>query len=104
LFIDQAGDRAALTADRGGERIAVEVQSFVSNSDIEDFHAAVGQFVVYRAVPRRREPDRTLYLAVPLSVYNGILSEPLGRWVADDVGLKLLVFHPRQRRIVQWIT
>lgn len=52
LFVDLAGDRAALAAEKDKERIAVEVQSFLSKSDIDDFHRAVGQFIVYRAVLR----------------------------------------------------
>lgn len=60
--------------------------------------------MVYRAVLRRRDPTRTLYLAVPRPVYDGILSEPLGQLVRADVGLKLMVFRPGNRRIVQWIS
>jgi hypothetical protein len=102
LYVDLGADRSALGAERNGERIAVEVQSFLSKSPLEDLHMAVGQYVVYRAVLRRRDPRRVLHLAVPQSVYNGIFSEPLGRLVMTDVGLNVVVFHPRQRRIVRW--
>jgi hypothetical protein len=102
LYVDLAGDRAALTAERGNERIAVEVQSFRSNSDIDDFHRAIGQFVVYRAVLRATDPVRVLYLAVPDEVYTGILSEPIGQLVMADVAVKLIVFQPIDRRIIQW--
>ena len=103
LYVDLGAEQTTLGAERNGERIAVEVQSFRSKSPIDDFHRAVGQFVVYRAVLRRRHPGRVLYLAVSRAVYNGIFSEALGREVAADVGLKTVVFNPKQRSIVQWI-
>jgi hypothetical protein len=102
LFVDIGADRSALGAERNGERIAVEVQSFLSRSDIDDFHRAVGQYVIYRAVLRHTDPGRVLYLAVPEEVYTGILSEEISALVSADVGMKLIVFHPIDRRIVQW--
>ena len=92
----------AVAAEKGGERIAVEVQSFLSNSDIEDFHQAIGQYAVYRAILRSTDPGRVLYLAIPEEVYIGIMSEPIGQLVMADLGLKLVVFDPAGRRIVQW--
>jgi hypothetical protein len=43
LFVDLAADRTAIGAERAGERIAVEVQSFLSRSDVDDLYRAVGQ-------------------------------------------------------------
>ena len=58
LQADIGAERAALGAERAGEQIAVEVQSFLRKSPIEDLHHAVGQYVVYRAVMRRTNPGR----------------------------------------------
>jgi hypothetical protein len=102
LYVDLGAERSALGAERNGERIAVEVQSFLSHSDIDDFHRAVGQYVVYRTALRHTDPGRALYLAIPEEVYTGILSEELGALVSADVGMKLIVFHPVDRRIIQW--
>lgn len=102
LYVDLAGDKTSLAADRENERIAIEIQSFLSNSDINDFHRAIGQYVVYRAVLRMLDPGRTLHLAVAEDVYTGIFSEPLGRLVVADAAVRLLVFDPVNRRIVRW--
>lgn len=104
LYVDLAGDRAAVVAERGREKIAVEVQSFVSRSDVDDVYRAVGRFVVYRAVLRTSDPDRVLYLAVSDEAFDGVLSEPIGRVARADIGMKLVVFRPSDRRIVQWIS
>ena len=103
LFVDLAGERAAFAANRNEERIAVEVQSFLSNSEIDDFHRAIGQFIVYRAVLSAVDTGRILYLAVADEVYTGIMSEPIGQLVLADIGAKLIVFQPATRRIIQWI-
>lgn len=103
IHVDLAADRDALGAEKDGVRIAIEVQSFLSKSPVEDLHHAVGQYVVYRAVLRHEQPGRELFLAVPAGVVRaGILGELLGRLVTADCGIKLLLFHPITRRIVEW--
>src|SRR5919201_1709994 len=62
LFIDLGAERVTIGAERGNERIAVEIASFVADSPVRDLQEAVGQFVVYRALQARTEPDRAIYL------------------------------------------
>ena len=47
LQIDLGAERL-IAAEKGIEKIAVEVKSFVGSSKIEDLRDAVGQFVIYR--------------------------------------------------------
>jgi hypothetical protein len=103
LFVDLGAERVTIGAERGSERIAVEVASFVADSPIRDFQEAVGQFVVYRALLAQTEPDRTLFLAVSTRVYDSVLSEPVGQLVAADVRLRILVFDTHQQKVVRWI-
>lgn len=103
LFVDLGAERTTLAAERGGQRIAVEVQSFVNPSPVRDLQEAVGQYEVYRAVLAETEPDRQLYLAVPRRVHESILSERLGQLIVDRIGLRVLVFDQHQERVVQWI-
>ena len=102
LYVDLAADRDRLGAERDGQTIAVEVQSFLGDSDIENLHHAVGQYAVYRVLLARNDPGRVLYLAVSDEVYNDILSEPLGQIVLGDLDIKVVVFDPTARRIVEW--
>jgi hypothetical protein len=104
LFIDLGAERMTIGAERGNERIAVEIASFVADSLVRDLQEAVGQFVVYRALLSRAEPDRTLFLAVPTQVDESVLSEPLGQVVATDVQLRVLVFDAQEQKVVRWIT
>lgn len=52
----------------------------------------------------RQQPDRPLYLAVPLFVYDGILSEPLGGYAFTDLNLRVLVFDHVAPRVIRWIS
>ncbi|MGH7202596.1 MAG: element excision factor XisH family protein [Planctomycetaceae bacterium] len=103
LFVDLGAERATLAAEKAGQRIAVEIQSFLSASPVRDLEEAVGQYDIYRAILAETEPDRRLYLAVPRRVYDGLLSERFGQLIVTQLRLRLLVFDEQQQRIFQWI-
>lgn len=103
LFIDLAGARA-LAARRGDERIAVEIKSFSGRSKVADLQQAVGQFVVYRAVLGRVEPERVLYLAVSSTTYEQVFHTPAGAAVSADLELKLIVVDLETEEVSSWIT
>jgi hypothetical protein len=103
LFIDLGAERVTIGAERGSERIAVEIASFVADSPIRDLQEAVGQFVVYRALLSQTEPERSLYLGVTTRVFDSVLSEPVGQLVAAEVRLLVLVFDPHEQKVVRWI-
>jgi hypothetical protein len=103
LFIDLGAERVTIAAERGSERIAVEIASFVADSPVRDLQEAVGQFVVYRALLSQVEPDRLLYLGVTTRVYDSVLSEPIGQLVAAEVRLRIVVFDPQQQKVIRWI-
>jgi hypothetical protein len=42
------GAEKLIAAERGEEKIAVEIKSFIGTSNILEFHTAVGQFINYR--------------------------------------------------------
>lgn len=52
LFVDLGAERL-LAAERGTEKIAVEVKSFTSPSDMKDLEQAVGQFILYARLLKR---------------------------------------------------
>lgn len=60
------GAEKVLAAKRDGQKIAVEVKSFLQNSAVSEFHAALEQFISYRILLAEQYPDYVLYLAVPL--------------------------------------
>lgn len=100
--IDLGAERL-IAAQKAGEKIAVEIKSFVSASKISEFHMALGQFINYRTALRTEEPSRTLYLAVPLVTYNDFLNLPFIQTIINENKLKLIVYNVDTERIEQWI-
>ena len=100
--IDLAAERL-IAAERGEEKIAVEIKSFIGTSAISDFHTALGQFLNYRIMLEAKESDRQLYLAIPLETYDTFFQSEFARMVKERYQLKLIVYEPLNEEIVQWI-
>ena len=64
LSIDLGAERAVVAAERGPERIAVEIKSFLGPSVMTDFYSALGQFLSYQAGMAELDPGRRLVVAV----------------------------------------
>ena len=75
LYIDLAAERI-LAAEKDGVYIAVEVKSFLNSSPMSEFHLAIGQFVNYRLALHEHDPQRHLFLAVPLDTYEMFFGGP----------------------------
>lgn len=100
--IDLAAERL-LAAQRGSEQIAIEVKSFLAASTIYEFHLAVGQCMSYRIALRTQEPERQLYLAIPVFTYEEFFRRPLAKETLQEARIKLLVYEPKEETVVQWI-
>ncbi len=102
VFVDIGAERS-LAAEKQGEKIAVEIKSFLGASDIRDLEVAIGQYVFYRSLISRFEPDRKLFLAVPENVFTNTLDEAIARPVIEDLHIALIAFNTKQEVIVKWI-
>lgn len=69
LYIDLGAEKL-LVAERLDQKIAVEVKSFLGLSAVNEFHLALGQFLNYRLALKRLDPQRVLYLAIPVDTYE----------------------------------
>ena len=101
FYIDLTAERI-LAAEKTGKKIAVEIKSFIGASDVTEFHLALGQCLNYRSALRLTEPERILYLAVPVDVYNEFFSRKFIQRIISEYQLKLLIFNPQQEAIVIW--
>jgi len=96
------GAERLLAAEKAGQRIAVEVKSFVGASEMDDLEKAIGQFVLYQAVLAEREPDRLLFLAVPQFVLRDVFEQPLGELLFQKNLVHVMGFDPDMEVILQW--
>ncbi|MHC5779514.1 element excision factor XisH family protein [Nostoc sp.] len=101
IQIDLGAERL-LAAEKAGEKIAGEIKNFVSASKISEFHMALGQFINYRTALRVEEPNRTLYLAVPLVTYNDFFHLFFIQTVVNENKLKLIIYNVETEGIEQW--
>ncbi|MGK7877530.1 MAG: XisH family protein [Xenococcaceae cyanobacterium] len=101
MKIDLGAERL-IAADKQGEKIAVEIKSFLGLSTIYEFHTALGQYFNYRFALKAVEPGRILYLAVPIATYEEFFSRRFIQMIVEEVQLDLIVFNPFQEAIVQW--
>ncbi|MCI0693676.1 XisH family protein [candidate division KSB1 bacterium] len=102
LYID-LGAEQLLAAEKTGQKIAVEIKSFVSPSEVEDLKNAVGQFILYHDILTRTEPDRVLYTAIREAVFVDVFKEPIGEVLLENQRIRLIVFDPQTEVIVKWI-
>jgi hypothetical protein len=102
LYVDLGAEKM-IAAQKDNQKIAVEIKSFLSDSTIYDFHQAVGQILNYRLILRRKEPERILYLAVPLDIYESFFKLEFTQTAIADHQLKIIVYEIDQEMINQWI-
>ena len=100
-YVDLGLERV-LAAERQGRRIAVESKSFLGASIVDDVEKALGQYLIYRSIMRRLQPDRELYLAVPKTIAK-LFDEPLGQLLLEDYDLHIVVFDSKRQEIIRWL-
>ena len=96
------GAEQLIAAQKDNTQIAVEIKSFLSPSTTSEFHLALGQFLNYRVALKIKEPNRVLFLAVPVKVYRNFFYGELAQLSISEYRVKVLVFDPEQEVIVQW--
>jgi len=100
--IDLAAEKL-LSAERENEQIAVEVKSFISSSNVSDFHTALGQFLNYRDALAIIEPNRQLYLAVRVPIYESFFQRRFIMAAVERYQIRLVTYDVKREVIVQWL-
>jgi hypothetical protein len=86
------GAERLIAAERETEKIAVEIKSFLNQSQVVDLEKAIGQYGLYRRFLKIQDPDRVLYLAVPEHAYNNVFTREVGQVAIEEFELQLIVF------------
>ena len=102
-FRADLGAERLIAAERTGEKIAVEIKSFLNPSAITDFYSALGQFLSYRLALESVEPDRSLYLAVPIDAYQTFFQYEFTQTAIQRYQVLIIVYDPANEVIVRWI-
>jgi hypothetical protein len=102
LYVDLGAEKL-IAAQKGNQKIAVEIKSFVGNSQVADLEQALGQYTLYLDIIEETEPERILYLAIRDTTFEDIFIEPIGQILLNKKRLKLIVFDAKREEINQWI-
>ncbi len=102
LEVDLGAERV-IAAEKGNQKIAVEIKSFVGLSEIHEFYKALGQFNYYQLALEDHQSERILYLAVPSDIYETLFTEPLTLKAIERYNIKIIVYNIKKESIEKWI-
>jgi len=101
LYADIAAEKP-IAAEKQGQKIVVEIKSFVGRSQMYDFHLALGQYMVYRKLIQLTAPEYTLYLAIDDVVYKDFFQRKSVQVITNENQLLLMVVEMDREEILQW--
>jgi XisH protein len=98
------GAEKILAAEKQGQKIAVEVKSFIATSFVYEFHRILGQMLNYSLGIEEFEPARILYLAVPQKIYEEYFHLSFVQKAIKRFKVRLLIFDDQSFNIIKWKT
>ncbi|HAX80342.1 MAG TPA: fatty-acid oxidation protein subunit alpha [Cyanobacteria bacterium UBA11372] len=101
MYIDLTAEKL-IAAQKAERKIAVEIKSFLRESEMTEFHLALGQFLNYRLALKQKLPELILYLAIPTDTYDTLFQRQFIQDAIEEYQLKLLVFDASKQEIVLW--
>jgi len=102
VYADLAAERM-IAAERGTEKIAVEIKSFVRRSAVQDIKDALGSYEMYQTFLAEIEPDRKLYLAISEKAYHDTFRLEAVQLLIKRFAIPLIVVNVEQEEVVEWI-
>jgi XisH protein len=102
LYADLGAERP-IAAERNGQKLVVEVKSFIGASKIQDLKEALGQYDIYRYLLEETAPERKLYIAISKVVYNAFFTQDVTQLILNRHQLPIIVVDLETEEIVQWI-
>ena len=92
-----------MAAERDGQKLVVEVKSFIGASKIQDLKEALGQYDIYSYLLEETAPDRKLYLAISTIAYNTFFTKDIAQLILSKHQLPIIVVDIKLEVITQWI-
>jgi XisH protein len=103
LYADLAAEQP-IAVKREGQKIVVEIKSFLGRSFMTDFHLAVGQYKVYHTLLQKTAPEFDLYLAIDDITYNNFFRREGIDFLVQSSHIKFFVVNIDEQEILQWLS
>jgi hypothetical protein len=97
------GIEKVIAAERGLEKIAVEIKSFQGDVLLHEFYSAIGQYDIYKAALADLDVDRKVVLAIPLPVYRDFILSEFGQAIIEIKQIPIVVYDYENENIVIWL-
>ena len=83
MYIDLAAEQL-MSAEKNGEKIAIEIKSFIGVSATTEFSTALGQFLKYQLALEEEQPDCILYLGLAEQIQRLFTARVLSLFLAIE--------------------
>ncbi len=103
VLVDIAAEKNLFTAEKGDEKIAVEIKSFLSLSKMPDLYSAIGQYDVYQIYLSKIAPERKLFLAVSEKIYQEFFTMEAIDIIIKSKNIRILTVNIIREEIAKWI-
>lgn len=100
-YVDFLAERT-LIAERGTEKIAVEVKTFAGKSVLSELEKALGQFLIYKTCMVLAHMEHELYLAAPADMLD-FFKRPAATELRKNYGIKVVIYDATKEEILEWI-
>jgi len=101
VYIDLGAERL-LAAEKGDQKIAVEIKTFLNPSALSEFHTVLGQCLNYRLALKLEGSDHILYLAIPQEAWTTFFRREFTKLAIAEYQLPLIIVDLDQEEIVAW--
>lgn len=101
VYLD-IGAENILAAEKQGQKIAVEVKSFIGKSFPTQLYQSIGQFMAYREFLATKDLERKLYLDIPKNTYKTHFRSEFTTLAIRNVQLSYLVYDINTEVIITW--
>ncbi|MBW4581769.1 MAG: XisH family protein [Tildeniella nuda ZEHNDER 1965/U140] len=102
LYADLGAERP-IAAERDGQKLVVEIKSFIGASKMQDLKEALGQYDIYYYLLEETAPDRKLYIAISEIVYNIFFTQDVTQLILNKHQLPIIVVDIEAEEVTQWI-
>ncbi|MFM6278013.1 MAG: element excision factor XisH family protein, partial [Dolichospermum sp.] len=101
LIADLAGEKT-ISATREGEKIVIEIKSFLSRSPMREFETALGQYLIYQTFLSLTHPEYKVYLAIGEKIYEKFFKQVAIELILQKYQVSLLVVDINKEEIIKW--
>jgi hypothetical protein len=102
-YMPDLGAERLIAANKGIEKIAVEIKTFLGDVSQQDFYETLGQFDNYCIALSEIDPDRKLILAIPVLANETFFKRSFVKRIIEIKKIELLIYNTDNQTIEKWI-